>query len=66
MAQSFNNLRVGKTFKLTNFGETYEFEILEILADGDCQLKDTNTLEKYRLFDLIYLGKGDDFDIESL
>ncbi len=66
MAQSFNNLRVGKTFKLTNFGETYEFEILEILADGDCQLKDINTLEKYRLFDLICLGKGDDFDIESL
>lgn len=65
MAKSFNNLRVGKKFKLTNFGEEYEFEIEEILADGDCHLKDVNTLEKYRLFDLIGLGKGEDFDIES-
>lgn len=66
MAQSFNNFRVGKKFRLTNFGEKYEFEIEEILADGDCRLKDVNTLEKYRLFDLTGLGKGEDFDIESL
>jgi len=66
MAKSFNNLRVGKKFRLTNFGEKYEFEIEEILADGDCYLKDVNTLEKYRLFDLIGLGKGEDFEIESL
>lgn len=66
MAQSFNNLRVGKKFRLTNFGEQYEFEIEEILSDGNCELKDINTLEKYRLFDLISFGKGDDFDVESL
>lgn len=66
MAQSFNNLRVGKNFKLTNFGEKYEFEILEIFSDGNCQLKDINTLEEYRLFDLILFGKGEDFDIEQL
>ncbi|MBO6496799.1 hypothetical protein [Roseivirga sp.] len=66
MAKSFNNLRVGKKFRLTNFGEEYEFEIEEIMADGDCQLKDINTLEKYRLFDLISFGKGGDFEIESL
>lgn len=66
MAQSFNNLRVGKNFKLTNFGEKYEFEILEIFSDGNCQLKDINTLEEYSLFDLILFGKGEDFDIELL
>ena len=66
MAKSFNNLRVGKKFRLTNFGEEYEFVIEEIMADGDCRLKDINTLEKYRLFDLISFGKGGDFEIESL
>jgi|TARA_B100000965_G_scaffold406709_1_gene447443 hypothetical protein len=66
VAYSFNNLRVGKKFKLTNFGEQYEFEILEIMADGDCLLKDINTLEKYRLYTLISFGKGADFNVESL
>ena len=65
MARSFNNLRVGKRFKLTNFGEQYEFEILEIMADGDCRLKDIHTLEHYTLFNLIGLGKGDDFDLSD-
>ena len=66
MAQSFNNLRVGKTFRLTNFGESFEFEILEIMGDGDCKLKDVNTLEGYTLYGLIAFGKGEDFDVSEL
>ena len=66
MAQSFNNLRVGKRFRLINLGEIHEFEILDILADGDCKLKDIHTLEQYRLFDLVRFGKGDDFQIVDL
>ena len=65
MAKSFNNLRVGKSFRLTNFGEVYEFEIVEILSNGDCRLKDIHTLEPYRLFDILALGKGEDFDISD-
>lgn len=66
MAKSFNNLRVGKRFKLVNFGEFSEFEILEILADGNCKLKDVHTLEHYELHDLVRYGKGEDFDVEEL
>lgn len=66
MAKSFNNLRVGKTFKLVNFSESFEFEVLEIMGDGDCKLKDIHTLESYSLFDLIRYGKGEDFDISEL
>lgn len=66
MASSFNNLRVGKKFQLINFGESFEFEVLEIMTNGDCVLKDIHTLESYSLFDLIRYGKGPDFDVNDL
>lgn len=66
MATSFNNLRVGKKFRLVNFGESFDFEVLEIMSDGDCQLKDVYTLENYTLYDLIRYGKGNDFDVNDL
>ncbi len=66
MATSFNNLRVGKKFRLVNFGESFDFEVLEIMSDGDCQLKDVYSLENYTLYDLIRYGKGNDFDVNDL
>ena len=66
MAKSFNNLRVGKRFKLINYGESLDFEIIEIMGDGDCRLKDINTLESYTLYSLIAFGKGEDFDVSEL
>ncbi len=63
MSKSFNNLRVGKKFRLTNFGEVSDFEVVEILGNGDCRLKDIHTLENYKLFDLIRYGKGEDFEV---
>ncbi len=66
MAQSFNNLRVGKRFSLTNYGEVSEFEVMDIMTSGDCRLRDIHTLESYTLFDLVRYGKGDDFDIDEL
>lgn len=66
MAKSFNNLRVGKRFRLINYGETSEFEILEIFSNGNCQLKDIHTLENYELHDLVRYGMGEDFDVSEL
>lgn len=66
MSKSFNNLRIGKKFRLVNFGEISEFEVVEIMGNGDCLLKDINTLEPYKLYDLMSFGRGDDFDIEDL
>lgn len=66
MAKSFNNLRVGKKFTLINFSETFEFEVVEVLANGDYRLKDLNTLEYYNILELTQYGKGEDFDIDEL
>lgn len=63
MAKSFNNLRVGKKFRLTNFGESFDFQVMEIMADGDCRLKDVHTLEDYRLYDFTRYGMGSDFEV---
>lgn len=63
---SFDVLRVGKKYKLTNFGETREFEVEAILANRDLKVKDLLTLERYLLKDLIRYGKGNDFEIREL
>lgn len=66
MAKSFNNLRVGKKFCITNFGETFEFQVMEIMADGDFKLRDIHTLEDYNLFDLIRYGLGSDLEVRDI
>ncbi len=63
---SFDVLRTGKKYRLTNYGETHDFVIEQILANGDFQVKDLDTLERYRLKELIKYGKGQDYLLEAL
>jgi hypothetical protein len=63
---SFDVLRTGKKYRLVNFGEQHEFIIENILADGDFKVKDLNTLERYKLKELISYGKGKDFLLEEI
>lgn len=63
---SFNIIRTGKRYRLVNFGETSEFEIIEILSDENCVVRSLDTLETYHLADLVRYGKGDDFDFEEI
>ena len=58
-------LRTGKKYRLVNFGETHEFVIESIIGNGDFKVKDTLTLERYQLKDLMRYGKGKDFMIED-
>ncbi|MFN7189247.1 MAG: hypothetical protein ACK5V5_02575 [Cyclobacteriaceae bacterium] len=62
---AFDVLRVGKKYRLINYGERYEFEILKILV-GDFELKDLHTLERYRMSELIRFGRGSDFEIREV
>lgn len=63
---SFDVLRVGKKYRLINFGEVHEFVVEYILANGDFKVKNIHTLERYLLKDLIQYGKGIDFEIREL
>jgi hypothetical protein len=63
---SLDVLRAGKKYRLINFGEKHDFIIENILANGDFEVKDLHTLERYRLLDLVRYGKGTDFEIREL
>ena len=63
---ALSSLRVGKKYKLTNFGEANEFIIERALAHYDFEVKDLFTLEHYKLKDLFKFGKGKDFEIREL
>ncbi|MFN3840808.1 MAG: hypothetical protein ACK4RF_08875 [Cyclobacteriaceae bacterium] len=63
---SFDVLRVGKKYRLINFGEVNEFVVEHILATGDFKVKNIHTLEQFLLTDLIRYGKGKDFEIREL
>lgn len=63
---SFDVLRVGKKYRLTNYGDRYDFIIESILANGDFRVKDVHTLERYLLKDTLKFGQGNDFQLEEL
>ncbi|MCZ8353479.1 MAG: hypothetical protein O9340_02010 [Cyclobacteriaceae bacterium] len=63
---SLDVLRAGKKYRLINFGEKHDFIIENILANGDFEVKDLHTLERYRLLDLVRYGKDADFEIREL
>ena len=63
---SFNVLRFGKKYRITNFGEKHDFEIVNILDNGDFRVKDLLTLEQYFLKELFSQGKGKDFFLEEI
>lgn len=63
---SFDVLRVGKKYRLLNFGDRYEFEIERIIGNGDFKVKDLHTLERFLLKDTIKFGKGKDFEIREI
>lgn len=63
---SFNALRVGKKYRLVNFGDTYEFQVERILANDDFTVKDLHTLERFLLKDVVKFGTGKDFEIREI
>jgi hypothetical protein len=63
---SFSSLRVGEKYTLVNYGEEFQFELIEIVSSEEFVLKDVNTMEVYKMSELINLGKGDDLEIRDL
>lgn len=66
MAISVDNLRKGKRYRLTNYGEQFDFQVMDMPEEEIYILKDLHTLEVYQLQDLIKYGRGKDFDLEEI
>ncbi|CAD5282213.1 MULTISPECIES: hypothetical protein [unclassified Imperialibacter] len=63
MGIAFNSLRVGKKYRLVNYREVFDFELMEIVDRHEFRLKDIHTLEEYFMSDLLRFGRGNDFSI---
>ena len=63
---SLDVLRVGKKYRVINFGDRHEIEVEEKLADKEFRVKDLHTLERYPLSEIYRYGKGKDFEIRDL
>ena len=63
---SLDVLRVGKRYRVINFGDRHDFIIERVLAHGDFNVKDIHTLERYKLKEIFQFGKGQDFEIRDL
>jgi hypothetical protein len=66
MALSFDGLRTGKRYRLVNYGESHDFVVMNVLGNGDFDVKDLITLESYRLKTLIQYGIGQDYDLAEI
>lgn len=66
MSISTNTMRVGRKYKLINYGEVFIFETLSINQNDDFLIKIIDTLEKCYLSELYQFGKGNDFMIDEV
>ncbi|WP_462250218.1 hypothetical protein [Ekhidna sp.] len=63
---AFSSMRVGKKYRLINYGEKSEFVLIEVLGRNDYKLRDLFSLENYLMSDLIKFGKGEDFELREI
>ena len=63
---AINVIRQGKKYRLINFGDKSEFEIIKVLENENFLVKDLTTVEFYEFNELIQFGKGSDFSIEEI
>ena len=66
MAIAYDALRVGRTYRLTNYGEAREFVVMRRLGDRNYLLKDKLSLEQYELSELVCYGIGKDYDLDEI
>lgn len=66
MPVALDNLRVGRVYRLINYGEEREIEILSRLSGKNFKVKDLATLEIYELEELLRWGIGSDYDLDEL
>ncbi|EMR04104.1 hypothetical protein [Cesiribacter andamanensis] len=66
MAMAFDALRVGHTYRITNYGETREFTVMRRLSNQNYLVKDSISLEQYELAELVRWGIGKDYDLDEI
>ncbi len=63
---AFSSMRVGKKYRLINYGEKTEFVLKEVLPRNNFRLQDINSMEDLYMADLIKYGTGEDFELREI
>jgi hypothetical protein len=66
MHLSFDQIRIGKVYFLQNFGESFEFKVLQKTGASDYLIKDIHTMETQHFHELTKYGLGKDFEFYEL
>lgn len=66
MPLALDNIRVGRVYQLTNYGEVRLLQAMERLSGVNFKMKDLDTLEFYELEELLRWGKGKDYDLDEM
>lgn len=66
MPLSFDNLRKGKKYRMRNYGEDRDFQVIDIPEENVYLVRDLLTLDTYLLHELLEFGKSKDYDLEEL
>ncbi|HSI76817.1 MAG TPA: hypothetical protein VK957_13020 [Lunatimonas sp.] len=66
MPLALDNIRVGRVYRLTNYGEIRFLQAMERLSGTNFKMKDLDTLEFYELEELLRWGRGKDYDLDEL
>ena len=63
---AFSSMRVGKRYRLINYGEKTEFVLKEVFPRDEYKLMDIHSLEEFFMSELIKYGKGEDFELREI
>ena len=66
MPLAIDNIRVGRVYRLVNYGEIRFLEVMERTGRENFKVKDLDTLEFYELEELLRWGKGKDYDLDEI
>ena len=66
MPLAIDNIRVGRVYKLINYGEIRFLEAMERTGRENFKMKDLATLEYYEIEELLRWGRGKDYDLDEV
>ncbi|HLT07163.1 MAG TPA: hypothetical protein VK014_06520 [Cyclobacteriaceae bacterium] len=66
MPLALDNLRVGRNYRLINYGEERQITVVARLSGKNFKVKDLQTLETYDMEELLRWGTGPDYELEEL
>ncbi|MEM0941054.1 MAG: hypothetical protein AAF600_20180 [Bacteroidota bacterium] len=63
---AFSSMRVGKKYRLINYGEKTDFVLKEVFIGDEYKLQDLHSMEEFFMSELIKYGKGEDFELREI